>query len=116
MRGSAGTCRWALPLVAGCCIEALILDAFMNVFLLGQSKVSYFVESLVNQDVRRFQISVDDVVFLEVLKTLANLPKHIQDFPFLLLLFLLVIAIQQIPEIASSAKLSDDIKEAVVLG
>lgn len=87
----------------------------MNVFLLGQSEISYFVEPLVNQDVRWLQVSVDDVVLLEILKALANLPQHIQDFMFLLILLFLIVAIQQIPEIASSAKLSHNIKEAVVL-
>ena len=87
----------------------------MDVFLLGQSEVSYLEEPLVDQNVGRLQVPVDYIEFSEVFEALADLPEHVEDglFPFLVVF---LITVEEVPEIPSSTVLRDDVEEAVILG
>jgi hypothetical protein len=86
----------------------------VHVFTFGESEVRDLVEPLMDEDVRGLEVAVDDVEFSQITEPLADLPEHVQ-YLLLPLLHILLVRIQEIPEIAASAILGDNVEEAIVL-
>lgn len=87
----------------------------MNHLSFGQPEVRYFIQLAVEENVRWLKVSVNDVELPQVSKTLAYLPKHIQNRFLALGRVILIAAVEQAPEVASSAVLGDDVEITVVL-
>ena len=87
----------------------------MYILFFGQTEVSDLVESILDENIWRFEIAVDDVEFSKIFETFAYLPQHLQNLLFFLLLFFFFAAIQQISEVSSATVLGHYVEIAIVL-
>ena len=100
------------------------LDAYVNVYLhhaamdhfpLGQAEISDLIKSVLQENVGRLEIPVNNIESPQIPESLANLPKHVQNLLLLILIAVLVAVVEKRAQISSFAVLGHNIKVAIVL-
>lgn len=93
--GFEGKGKSARPSTLDAYVDAEIHDAAMHHLALGQAEVSYLVESVLQENVGRLEIPMDDIKSPQIPKSLADLPKHIQYLLLLIRVIFLVAVIEK---------------------
>lgn len=96
----------------------MLHDALVDGLTSGQAEVPDLVPSLVDHDVRRLQVAVDDVVLTQILKPTTHLRHHLYNLLLLLLhrlLIRLITVLKHVPQIPTFTILRHDIKESIIL-